>query len=174
MTSALTFFHLAAVILAALALWSLQHEYSQKATTRPVWAIAPALAIVVAAVLLFASPGKRFELWAAAIVVGLALGAFMGTQVKVNQDVGLKLVRVPRTWDGLAAAALLLALALARFVTSDLMGRESGKFGVLGAGAAFLAAYLASRYVVARFYKVPRSIHLDMIRGRDPNRTLIH
>jgi hypothetical protein len=64
-------------------------------------------------------------------------------------------------------------LTIARFVTSNLMDRQSGKFGVLGAAAAFLAAYLAARYLVARFYKIPRAIHLDMIRGKDPGRTLI-
>ena len=174
MKSVLLVTHLAAVLLAAAALWSMRHEYTQKAVTRLDWALGPALAVVVALMLLIASPGKRFELWAAAIVGGLALGAGAGMLLKVNQDVGLRLIRVPRSWDGIGAAALLLLAALARFVTSDLMARESGKFGVLGAGAAFLGAYLASRYLIVRYYKVPRSIHLDMIRGRNPNRTLIH
>lgn len=80
---------------------------------------------------------------------------------------------VPRTWDGAGAAALLLLLTLARLVTSNLMDRPSGKFGVLGAAAAFLAAYLAARYVIARIFKIPRSIHLDMIKGHNPGRTLI-
>ena len=31
-----------------------------------------------------------------------------------------------------------------------------------------------ARYIVVRFYKAPRSIHLDMTRGRDPHRTLAH
>jgi hypothetical protein len=129
---------------------------------------------VVALLLLIASPGKRFELWAAAIVGGLVLGGGAGMLLKVNQDFGQLLMRIPRTWDGLGAAGLLLVLALARFVSSDVMQRPSGKFGVLGALAAFLAAYLGARYLVARFYKAPRSIHLDMIRGRDPGRTLIN
>ena len=166
-------FHLAAVLLAAVALWSMRHELTEKAVRRDAWAIAPALAVVVAAILLIVSPGKRFELWAAAIVVGLGLGAAMGMILKVNQDFALNLMRVPRTWDGLGAAALLLVLAVARLVTSDLMDRPSGKFGVLGAAAAFLAAYLASRFIIARYYKAPKSIHLDMIRGKNPNRTLI-
>jgi hypothetical protein len=174
MKSVQIIFHLGAVLLAALALWTMRHEFTEKAVTRLAWAIPPALAVVVALVLLIVSPGKRFELWAAAIVVGLALGAGMGTLLKVNQDFGLLLVRVPRTWDGVGAAALLLLLAVARFVTSDLMDRPSGKFGVLGAGAAFLAAYLASRYLIVRFYKAPKSIHLDMILGKNPNRTLVN
>lgn len=172
--SALLVLHLVAIVLAALALWSMRHELTETATPRLDWALAPALAVVVAAVLLIASPGKRFELWAAAIVVGLALGAGAGMLLKVNQDFGQLLLRVPRSWDGPGAAALLLLLALARFVSSDLITRPSGKFGVLGAAAAFLAAYLASRYIVVRFYKAPRSIHLDMIRGRNPGRTLVN
>ena len=165
--------NLAIVLLAATALWLIRHEFTEKATTRLAWVFTPALAIVVAAALLIVSPGKRYELWVAAIVIGLALGALAGTMLKINRDFGLRLIRVPRTWDGVGAAALLLLLALARLVTSHLMTRQPGKFGILGAAAAFLAAYLAARYIVARFYKDPRAIHLDMIRGENPGRTLV-
>ncbi|MBI3196863.1 MAG: hypothetical protein HYZ40_05005 [Rhodospirillales bacterium] len=174
MKSVLLASQLAAVLLAALALWSIRHEITEKATTLLEWAVTPALAVVVAAVLLIVSPGKRFELWVAAIIIGLLLGAAMGMTLKVNQDFANKLIRVPRTWDGAGAAALLLLLTLARFVTSNVMTRQSGKFGVLGATAAFLAAYLAARYIVARFYKAPRAIHLDMNRGYNPGRTLVN
>ena len=166
-------FNLAAVLLAALALWSIRHELTERATTRLAWAATPALAIVVAAILLIVSPGKRYELWVAAILVGLLVGGVAGLLPKINRDYGQNLLRVHRTWDGAAAAALLLLLTLARVVTSNLMNRESGKFGVLGAAAAFLAAYLAARYLVARFYKVPRAIHLDMTLGKNPKRTLV-
>lgn len=166
--------HLAAVLLAALAVWSIRHELSERATSRLAWPLPPALAAITAGILLVVSPGKRPELWIAAIAAGLAIGAAMGTTLKVNQDFGLKLVRVARTWDGAAAAALLLALALARFVTSNLMARPSGKFGVLAAAATLLAAYLAGRFIVVHFYKAPRSIHLDMVRGRNPGRTLVN
>ena len=166
--------HVAAVLLAALALWSMRHEFTEKAATRLTWAVPPALAIVVAAVLLIVSPGKRFELWGLAIVAGLVLGSAMAMTLKINQDFAHKLIRVPRTWDGIGAAALLLLLALVRFVTSDLLDRRSGGYGVLGAGAAFLAAYLSSRFIVVRFYKSPRSIHLDMDRGHNPHRTVVN
>jgi len=166
-------FHLAAVLLAALALWSIRYELTEKATTRLAWTATPALAIVVAAILLIVSPGKRYELWVAAILVGLLVGGVAGLLPKINRDYGQNLLRVHRTWDGAAAAALLLLLTLARVVTSNLMNRQSGKFGVLGAAAAFLAAYLAARYLVARFYKVPRAIHLDLILGKNPKRTLV-
>ncbi len=162
-----------AVVLAALALWSIRHELTERATTRLAWAATPALAIVVAAVLLIVSPGKRYELWVAAIIIGLLVGALAGLLLKVNRDYGQNLLRVARAWDGAGAAALLLLLTLARVVTSQLMVRESGRFGVLGAAAAFLAAYLAARYFVARFYKTPRAIHLDMILGKNPKRTLV-
>jgi hypothetical protein len=167
-------FNLAAMLLASLGLWSIRHELTEKATMPLAWAITPALAIVVAAILLIVSPGKRYELWVAAIVIGLGLGALMGLTLKVNRDYGLGLIRVPRTWDGAAAAALLLLLTLARLVTSNLMNRQSGKFGVLGAAAAFLAAYLVARYLIARFYKSPRAIHLDMRLGENPQRTLVN
>lgn len=173
MKSVVPLFHLAAVGLAGFALWSIRYEITERAMPRRVWAIAPALAVAVAAILLIVSPGKRFELWVAAIFIGLVLGAGAGALLKINQDVGQNLLRVPRTWDGAGAAALLLLLALLRFVTSDLIGRQSGKFGVLGAAAAFLGAYLAARYLIARFHKAPRAIHLDMIRGRNPHRTLV-
>jgi membrane protein CcdC involved in cytochrome C biogenesis len=158
-------FHLAAVLLAAIALWSMRHELSERAASRLQWLLPPALAVVVAAMLLFVSPGKRFELWAVAIVGGLAIGLGMGTVLKVNMDLALKLVRVHRTWDGVGAAALLLLLTLARLVTSDLMARQSGKFGVLGASAAFLAAYLSGRVITLCYFAGPRTIHLDMVRG---------
>lgn len=167
------FFNLVAVLLAALALWSIRHEYNERATTRLAWAATPALAIVVAAILLIVSPGKRYELWVAAIALGLIIGALAGLLLKINRDYGQQLLRVARTWDGAGAAALLLLLTLARVVTSNLMNRESGRFGVLGAAAAFLAAYLATRYLVARFYKDPHAIHLDMMLGKNPKRTLV-
>jgi hypothetical protein len=160
--------HLGVVLLAALALWSMRHELSQKAATRLDWALPPALAVVVAAVLLIVSPGKRFELWVIAIVAGLGIGLAVGVILKPVKDFALELVRVQRTWDGTIAAALLVLLALARFVTSELMNRPSGRFGVLGAAAAFLAAYLVGRVVTLLFYTAPRSIHYDMVRGKDP------
>jgi hypothetical protein len=174
MTGVLFVAHLAAVLLAALALWSMRHEFTGKAATRLDWSIPSALAVAAAVVLLVVSPGKRFELWVAAIAGGLAVGAAAGAMLKVNQDHGRRLIRVPPAWDGAGAAVLLLLLALVRFVTSSLMGRQSGGFGVLAAGATFLAAYLAARFMVVRFYKAPRSIHLDMARGQDPRRTLAH
>ena len=173
MNSVVLVANLAAVGLAGFALWSIRHEINERATTYYAWMVTPALAVVVAAMLLIVSPGKRYELWVAAVVIGLLLGAIAGSLMKINQDVGLQLLRVPRTWDGAGAAALLLLLTLARVVTSNLMDRPSGKFGVLGAAAAFLAAYLAARYVIARIFKIPRSIHLDMIKGRNPGRTLV-
>ena len=158
-------FHLAAVLLAALALWSMRHELHERATGHLVWAVPPALAIVVAAILLIVSPGKRFELWAIGIVAGLAIGLGAGVILKVNMDFERKLVRVHRTWDGVIATAALLLVALARVVTSDLMTRPSGKFGVLGAAAAFLAVYIGGRAISMYFYNAPRTIHLDMVPG---------
>jgi hypothetical protein len=166
--------HLAAMLLAALALWSMRNEFTGKAATRLDWSFPPAFAVLAALVLLIVSPGKRPELWIATIVAGLAIGAAAGAMLRVNQDHGRGLIRVPPAWDGVGAATLLLVLASVRFVTSSLMGRQSGGFGVLAAGATFLAAYLAARFIVVRFYKAPRSIHLDMVRGQDPRRTLVH
>lgn len=174
MKGVLLLYHLAAVLLAVLALWSMRNEFTEKAANRLEWSLPPVLAVLAAAVLLIVSPGKRLELWAAAVVAGLALGTAAGAMLKVNQDFSRNLIRIARAWDGVGAAALLLLLALARFVSSNLTARQSGGFGVLAAAAAFLAAYLASRFIVMRFYKAPRSIHLDMARGQNPGRTLVH
>ncbi len=75
------------------------------------------------------------------------------------------MILIHRSWDGVAAAALLLLLALTRLVTTDFMGRESHGFGVLGGLAMFVAAYLAGRLTTLRLYTAPRSIHLDLVRG---------
>ncbi len=174
MTSVLFIAHLAAVLLAALALWSIRFEAGGRAATRLEWAAPATLAVLAALVLLVVSPGKRFELWGTAIVGGLLVGAVAGMLLKVNQDHGRGLIRVPPAWDGVGAAAVLLMLALARFVSSSLIGRQSGGFGVLAGAATFLAAYIAARFIVVRFYKTPRSIHIDMERGRNPGRTLVH
>lgn len=171
---ALILWHAAALVLAALALWSTRHELTEQATGPLKWVFPPAFAVIAAVVLLIVSPGKRPELWASATMAGLGLGAVIGATLKVNQDFGQKLLRVARTWDGAAAAALLFLLALARLVTTHLMARPSGKFGVLGGMAAFLAAYLVGRFLIVHFYKAPRSIHLDMVRGRNPGRTLVN
>jgi hypothetical protein len=157
--------HLAAVLLAALALWSMRHDLSEKAANRVEWMIPPALAVAAAAVLLIVSPGKRFELWAIATAAGFAIGLAAGTLPRAIKDFSLELVRIKRTWDGTIAAALLLLLVLVRFVTSELLARKSSGYGVLGAAAAFLAAYLAGRAITLLFYNAPRTIHLDMTRG---------
>ena len=165
MKNVLLLAHLAAVLLAALTLWSMRHELSERAATRLEWGIPPVLAIIVATVLLVVSPGKRFELWVVGIAAGFAVGLVMGTTPRAIKDFVRGLVRINRAWDGVAAAALLLLLTLARVVTSDLMNRPSGNFGVLGAGAAFLAAYLTGRSITLYFYTAAKSIHLDMVRG---------
>ena len=174
MVNVLFISYLAAVLLAGLTLWTIRFEFGGKAATRREWATPAAFAVLAAVVLLAVSTGKRVELWAAVIVVGLGAGATAGALKKVNQDHGRQLIRIPPAWDGVGATALLLLLALLRFVTSSLMGRQSSGFGVLAAGATFLAAYIAARFIVVRFYKAPKSIHLDMTHGRDPHRTLAH
>jgi len=158
--------HLAAVLLASLALWATRHELCETAASRFEWLLPPALAVATAAVLLVVSPGKRFELWAVAIGVGVAVGLGAGMLPTAIKDFSLELVRIKRAWDGTIAAGLLLLLALARFVSTELMGRQSGGYGVLAAAAAFLAAYLTGRAVTLLLYNAPRTVHLDMVRGR--------
>lgn len=77
----------------------MRHELTGKAATRLDWMFPPALAVLAAVVLLIVSPGKRLELWVAAIAAGLALGA--GAMLRVNQDHGHGLIRVPPAWDGM-------------------------------------------------------------------------
>ncbi len=158
----LLYLHLLVVVLAVVCLWSMRHELVERPAGRLGWTVPAVLAIVVAAALLIVSPGKRFELWVVAIAVGLAVGVGAGVIVKATKDFERVVVKVQYTWDGFGAAALLLLLAVARLVTSDLMTRQSGKYGVLGASAAFLAAYLGGRAIAVWFYTAPRSIHLDM------------
>lgn len=157
--------HLVAVVLAALALWSMRHEISERATRRSRWALPVLFAVATAAVLLYVSPGKRPELWLLCIGGGFVVGLGAGMAPTPIKDFSRNLVLVHRTWDGVAAAALLLLLAVTRFVTTDLMGRESHGFGVLGGLAMFVAAYLAGRFITLQFYTAPRSIHLDMVEG---------
>jgi len=166
--TAMSLYHILAVVLAGVGVWLMRHELSEIAAGRLTWALPPLFAIIVAAILLIVSPGKRFELWTVGIAVGGALGLAAGVILKVDTDFEKKLVRVQRTWDGFGAAGILLSLALVRFVTSDLMGRKSGGYGVLGAIAAFLAAYLVGRVITMRYYTARRSIHLDMNRGERP------
>lgn len=163
--------HLAAVLGAALAIWSLRHELSERAVNIFDRALPAIFAILSAAILLIVSPGKRWELWALCIVVGLVGGLAMGMALQGAKDFGNNLVRVYRAYDGVIAASLLLILALVRLVTSDLTGRQSGGYGVLGALAALLAFYLLGRAVTFQFYTAPRTIHLDMYRGQKRLRT---
>src|SRR4029453_7492498 len=108
----------------------MRHELRAAAAAGRDWALPPALAIIVAAILLIVSPGKRFELWILGIGLGLLLGLAAGTMLRANKDFALHLVRVARTWDGIAATSGLLLLALARLVSSDLISRRSGGYGV--------------------------------------------
>jgi hypothetical protein len=165
------FSHLVAVLLAVLALWSLRHELSERAVTVFDRWVPALFAILAAAVLLIVSPGKRFELWLIAVGAGLLGGLAMGVTLQGAKDFGNNLVRVYRAWDGVGAAAALILLAVVRLVTSDFTGRQSGGYGVLGALAALLAAYLVGRVITFQFYTAPRTIHLDMFRGQKRQRT---
>ena len=158
--------HVTAVLLAALAVWSIRHELSETAASRLEWLLSPMFAVATAVILLVVSPGKRFELWVIAIAAGFAIGLGAGMLPVAIKDFSLELVRIKRTWDGTIAVSLLLLLALVRFVTTELMGRQSGGYGVLGAAAAFLAAFLAGRVIILLFYNAPRTVHLDQVRGR--------
>jgi hypothetical protein len=169
--NALLVSHAVAVLLAVLALWSLRHELSERAVNVFDRAQPGAFATLAAAVLLIVSPGKRFELWLVCIGVGLVGGLAMGMTLQGAKDFGNKLVRIYRAWDGVAAAVALLLLTLVRLVTSDFTGRRSGGYGVLGALAALLAAYLVGRFITFQFYTAPRTIHLDMFRGQKRQRT---
>ena len=158
----LIYLHLLVVVMAVICLWSLRHELVERPVSGLGFARPAVLAILVAAALLIVSPGKRVELWAIAIVLGLFLGLGMGVILTAVKDYERRVVKVQRTWDGFGAAALLLLLAFGRLVTSDLMTRQSSKFGILGASASFLAAYICGRAITIWFYTAPRTIHLDM------------
>jgi hypothetical protein len=154
--------HLVVVVLAAFCLWSLRHELVERPVSGFGFAKPPVLAILVASALLIVSPGKRVELWIIAIVLGLFLGLVVGVILGAVKDYERRVVKLQRTFDGFGAAALLLILALLRLLTSDLMTRQSSKFGVLGASASFLAAYITGRALTIWWYTAPRTIHLDM------------
>jgi hypothetical protein len=157
--------HLAAVVLAAVALWSMRHEITERATTPFNWLLSPVLAVAAAGVLLIVSPGRRPELWILCVGGGFAIGLVGGMVQRAIKDFARNLVLIHRAWDGIGAAALLLLLAVTRLVTTDLMGRESHGFGVLGGLAMFLAAYLAGRVTTLLLYTARKSIHLDMVEG---------
>ena len=167
--------HLAAVGLAALALWRTRHEWAETAATRLDWALPAALAIAVAVILLGVSPGKRIAFWVVTVGVGgslgIAAGVLLGMLHKLERDTGHDLLRIQRTWDGAGAAAVLLLLALTRFLSSDVFQRHSAGFGVLGALAAFLAAYLTARLITLKVLARWRAAYANMARGenRNPN-----
>jgi len=167
--------HLAAVGLAALALWSTRHEWAETAATRLDWALPAALAIAVATILLGVSPGKRIAFWILTVGTGAVLGGIAGFLLGrlngLERDTGHDLLRMRRTWDGAAAAGLLLLLASTRFVTSDVIHRHSAGFGVLGALAALLAAYLSARLITVKVVARWRAAYAHMARGekRNPN-----
>lgn len=164
MKSVLLISHILAVVLAAACVWSIRFELTKRPTTPLGFALPPVLALLTAAILLAVSPGKRLEFWVVAILAGTVMGLGAGMLLKVDKDFERSLVRVRRTYDGIAVATLLLLLALMRFVTSDLIGRQSQSMGVLGAVAAFLAFFLAGRVVTLRYYTARKAIHLDMKR----------
>jgi hypothetical protein len=167
--------HLAAVGLAALGLWLTRHEWRATAATRLDWALPAMLAIAVAVILLGVSPGKRIAFWVLTVGVGGALGigagALLGTLHQLERDTGHDLLRIQRTWDGAAAAFVLLLLALTRFLSSDVFQRHSAGFGVLGALAALLAAYLTARLITVKVMARWRAAYANMARGekRNPN-----
>lgn len=156
--------HLLAIATAAGCVWSMRHELTKRPTTRTGFAIPPILAVATALLLMGSSFGKRIDFWLLTLLGGLVVGLGAGMILKVDKDFERKLVRVWRTYDGVAAGGLLLLLALARFVTTDLMGRVSQGFGVLAGTAVFLAAFLVGRVVSLRYYTARKAIHLDMKR----------
>jgi len=158
--------HLLAIVTAGFCLFSLRHELTKRPMGRLGWALPPILAVITAALLMGVSPGKRLELWALTIVLGLAVGLGAGVILRVDKDFERSLVRVWRTYDGVAAGTLLLLLAIVRFIATDLLGRPSQGFGVLAGAAAFLACFFVGRVVTLRYYTARKAIHLDMKRRR--------
>ncbi len=156
--------HLLAIVTAAWCLWSMRHELTKRPTNRMGFAIPPILAVVTALLLMGVSLGKRLDFWLLTMLAGFVVGIGAGMILKVDKDFERRLVRVWRTYDGVAAGGLLLLLAIARFITTDVMGRVSQGFGVLAGTAAFLAAFLVGRVVSLRYYTARKAIHLDMKR----------
>lgn len=156
--------HLLAIFTAAWCLWSMRHELTKRPTNRMGFAIPPILAVVTALLLMGVSLGKRLDFWLLTILAGFVVGIGAGMILKVDKDFERRIVRVWRTYDGVAAGGLLLLLAIARFITTDVMGRVSQGFGVLAGTAAFLAAFLVGRVVSLRYYTARKAIHLDMKR----------
>jgi membrane protein CcdC involved in cytochrome C biogenesis len=156
--------HLLAIVTAAWCLWSMRHELTKRPTNRMGFAIPPILAVITALLLMGVSLGKRLDFWLLTVLAGFVVGIGAGLLLKVDKDFERRIVRVWRTYDGVAAGGLLLLLAIARFVTTDVMGRVSQGFGVLAGTAAFLAAFLVGRVVSLRYYTARKAIHLDMKR----------
>ncbi len=159
--------HLSAVLPAAVALWSMRHELSE--TARQSVRVAASSGI---------RSGNRGG--AADRVAGQAV-RIVGDRDRPRLRDRTRRGNVADGHQGLFArvgahkahlgwhagrGTAPLAGADARFVSTELMGRQSGGYGVLGAAAAFLAAYLAGRVITLLFYNAPRTIHLDMVRGQ--------
>ena len=75
------------VVDVAPVLRAMRHEVTEKAVTGLDWALPAALAVVVAALLLVVSFGKRLELWALCIGGGLVIGLleFYGSSIFGSQ-----------------------------------------------------------------------------------------
>ena len=95
----------------------------------------------------------------------------LGMMNNLERDTGHDLLRIRRSWDGAGAAFVLLLLALTRFLSSDVFQRHSAGFGVLGALAALLAAYLTARLIMLKAVARWRAAYANMERGerRNPN-----
>jgi len=156
--------HLLAIATAVACVWSLRYELNKRPTRRMGFALPPILAIVTALLLMGVSAGKRLDFWALTLGAGLVIGLGAGLMLKVDKDFERSLVRVWKTYDGVVMACVLVLLAIARFVSTDIMGRESRGFGVLAGAAVFIAAFFVGRVVSLRYYTARKAIHLDMKR----------
>ncbi len=151
------------VAVAVLCLWTSGSQSSGGVVKLWRLAVPPCLAAVVALVLLAgvfnATIGHDAE-WTFGAILGAAAGRTRGWMMHVESDQKWRLVKLPRSFDGLLAAFGLLVLAMIDFAGAAIEDPVIGPQHV-AAGAALCAGYLGFR-AIATTMRANRAPHVEL------------
>jgi hypothetical protein len=157
------------VTFAVICLWTIGSQSSGGVMKAWRLAVPPALALVVALVLLagvFDATIVHDGEWIGGILLGAAIGRTRGWLATVEADPQWGLVRLPRAIDGLLAAFGLLVLSIADSVGAYLEDPVIEP-PYVAAGAALCAGYLCFR-ALAMFSRAVRAPHVRLYDADQP------